>query len=312
MSTKQELLDELLSSIKSHSHYSTENAHMEVDGNKILAQTTVPGLIMDLVETDDGIEGEIRVKAGVKIKKPVHICFGMIPENGIQIINLDVVMEEDSEAQFLTHCTFPNAINLEHRMNSAVHVGPGARYTYFERHIHSESGGIEVIPKTKIYLEEGAQFKTEFELIEGRVGLMDVDYDAVCEADSILDMITRISGKETDFIKIREAGWLKGNRSRGVLASSIALRGDSKAEIYNELTADGDYAQGHVDCKEIVQDRGVARAVPIVQVNNPKAHITHEAAIGSVDSKQLDTLMSRGMDEEDAVDMIIKGMLRKK
>ncbi|MFW5857843.1 MAG: SufD family Fe-S cluster assembly protein, partial [Planctomycetota bacterium] len=68
-------------------------------------------------------------------------------------------------------------------------------------------------------------------------------------------------------------------------------------------------ARGHVDCKEIVQDRAVARAVPIVEVLDPQAHVTHEAAIGSVDSKQLQTLMSRGLSEDEAVDLIIEGLL---
>jgi hypothetical protein len=58
-----------------------------------------------------------------------------------------------------------------------------------------------------------------------------------------------------------------------------------------------------------VQDRAVARAVPIVQVDHPQAHVTHEAAIGSVDSKQLQTLMSRGLSEDDATEMIIDGLL---
>jgi Fe-S cluster assembly scaffold protein SufB len=75
------------------------------------------------------------------------------------------------------------------------------------------------------------------------------------------------------------------------------------------LTADAAFARGHVDCKEIVQDNGVATAVPIVEVHHPKAHITHEAAIGSVDSKQLETLMSRGLSEDDAVELIINGLL---
>jgi hypothetical protein len=37
--------------------------------------------------------------------------------------------------------------------------------------------------------------------------------------------------------------------------------------------------------------------------------VTHEAAIGSVDSRQLQTLMSRGLDEDKAVDLIIDGLL---
>jgi Fe-S cluster assembly scaffold protein SufB len=73
--------------------------------------------------------------------------------------------------------------------------------------------------------------------------------------------------------------------------------------------ADAPFARGHVDCKEIVQGQGVARAVPIVEVNHPTAHVTHEAAIGRVDSKQLETLMARGLSEDEAVELIIEGLL---
>ncbi|MEN6297605.1 MAG: SufD family Fe-S cluster assembly protein, partial [Rectinema sp.] len=52
-----------------------------------------------------------------------------------------------------------------------------------------------------------------------------------------------------------------------------------------------------------------ARAIPVVQVNNHLAHVTHEAAIGSVDSKQLETLLSRGLTEDEATDLIIQGLL---
>lgn len=58
--------------------------------------------------------------------------------------------------------------------------------------------------------------------------------------------------------------------------------------------------------------KAFAKAVPIVEVNHPLAHITHEAAIGSVDSKQLQTLLARGLSEEEATDMIIEGLLSKK
>jgi len=49
--------------------------------------------------------------------------------------------------------------------------------------------------------------------------------------------------------------------------------------------------------------------VPIATVTHPTAQVTHEAAIGSVDRKRLLTLMARGLREDEAVDVIIKGML---
>ena len=93
------------------------------------------------------------------------------------------------------------------------------------------------------------------------------------------------------------------------MESRIAVRDEATAEIKNTLVASAAGARGHVDCKEIVQDRAVAEAVPIVKVEHPKAHVTHEAAIGSVDSKQLETIMSRGLDEDAAAELIIDGLL---
>jgi Fe-S cluster assembly scaffold protein SufB len=123
-------------------------------------------------------------------------------------------------------------------------------------------------------------------------------------------MLARIGGYGNDIIKVRETAHLNGENARGALTSKIAVRENARADIHNRLTASAPYARGHVDCKEIVQDNAVATAVPVVEVSHPKAHVTHEAAIGSVDNKQLEALMSRGMSEDDAVDLIIKGMLR--
>ena len=38
--------------------------------------------------------------------------------------------------------------------------------------------------------------------------------------------------------------------------------------------------------------------------------VTHEAAIGSIDRKQTETLMAKGLDEDEAVDVIVRGILK--
>lgn len=307
--SSDQALDELLASIEMHRHFGENTAHVEINGNHVLRSEGVEGLIIDAVEKEDGISAVLRVEKGVKLENPVHLCFGVIPETGVQKIELDITIEDDAEASFLAHCTFPNAKKVEHLMNAKIRVGKNGKYSYFERHVHSDYGGVKVVPKAEITLDEGAVFSTEFELLKGRVGYMDIDYSTECAAYSTLEMTARISARGDDVVIIREAGRLHGEHARGVLVSHIALRENARAEIYNDLAADAPYARGHVDCKEIVQDSAVAKAVPIVQVNNPKAHITHEAAIGSVDSKQLQTLMARGLPEDDAVELIIQGLL---
>ncbi len=284
-------------------------AHLVIDHNTVIGSRLVRGLHVDVEELEDGISAEITVDEGAHIEKRVHLCFGMLAETGVQRILMNVTVEKNACMSALAHCIFPNAVDLKHIMDAEITIKEGAEYTYFERHIHGPKGGIEVYPKAVVYLGEKARFKTEFELVRGRVGLIDIDYETTCERESVLEMMARINGMGDDIIKIKETGHLEGEHARGVLTTKVAVRGKARAEIYNKMTASAAYARGHVDCKEIVQDQAVATAIPIVEVTHPKAHITHEAAIGSVDSKQLQTLMSRGLSEDEAVELIVEGLL---
>jgi len=287
----------------------SEVAHVVLNQNKVLSQNTVPGLKVDLKEIKDGLKASLTLREGTQIPKTVHLCFGMMPEKGTQRIEMEIHLEKNSRMSVLAHCVFPNAVDVQHIMNATIHIDEGAQYSYLEKHVHSPEGGVKVIPKAKVHLGPHAQYKTEFDLVKGRVGLIDIDYETHCEAKSVMEMTAKINGLAEDIIKVNETGYLNGEGARGVLTSKIAVRDKAKAEIRNTLTASAPYARGHVDCKEIVQDEATATAIPIVEVHHPKAHITHEAAIGSVDAKQLQTLLSRGLSEDDAVELIIQGLL---
>lgn len=288
-----------------------EIAHLIVNEDQVLGMHGVPGLNIKTEQIEQGLYIDINLKPQHKIEKPVHLCFGMLPEKGTQRIEMKVNIGDHSSIAILAHCVFPRAVEVKHIMNAEIVIGENAVYRYQEKHVHSDSGGVEVIPKARIVVGKSSRFSTEFVLLKGRVGIIDVDYSAEGLAHSVIDMNARISGLQEDVIKINEQAYLHGEHSTAVLTSKIAVRDRARAEIKNKIVATAPYARGHVDCKEIVQDQGVANAVPIVEVAHPKAHVTHEAAIGSVDNKQLETLMSRGISEDEGVEMIIQGLLSK-
>lgn len=311
MSENTQLIADLYSTTDTDAHAldDPEVAYLVVHHNEVLGAQLIPGLEIDVQELEDGISADIRLLEGTEVKKPVHICFGMFPETGIQKILMNVNIEKDAKVALQAHCTFPNAVDVQHIMDANISIGEDAEYTYFERHVHGDRGGIKVYPKAVVTLERGAKFKTEFELLKGRVGEIYVDYETTCKEHSVMEMTARINGTADDMIQIKETGYLIGEGARGVLTSRIAVRGNAKAEVYNTMKATAPFTRGHVDCNEIVQGNGIAKAIPIVDVNHPQAHVTHEAAIGSVDNKQLETLMARGLSEDEAVELIIAGLL---
>jgi hypothetical protein len=284
-------------------------AHLVIGRNEVVSSRTLPGLDVDVEERDEGVTIVVNLAPETRIDKPVHMCFGMLQEEGIQEIDIEMVVGDGASMDVMAHCVFPNAQKIRHLMDGRIRIGSGAHYSYIERHIHAETGGVEVVPKSTIVLGDDSRFKTDFELLHGRVGLIDIAYDVTCGARSVLEMNARVSGKADDVIKIGEIGHLAGEHSRGALTSRVAVRDNARADIYNKLTASAAYARGHVDCKEIVQGEAIAAATPVVEVTHPKAHVTHEAALGSVDNKQLETLMARGLTEDEASDLIIEGLL---
>ena len=284
-------------------------AHVEIHGHEVLGLHLVPGLEISAEEHDNALHVQITVADNTVIDKPVKICFGLIPESGEQRIVSHTKIGKNARIGVVASCTFPFAKKILHTMDAVIELDAGAEYAYIERHVHGPEGGVTVVPKAKVYLGEDSRFHTDFELIKGRVGEIDIEYDAECQARSVLEMAARVSGRGDDKIRINEKAHLAGEDAVGVLTTNIAVRGQAQAVIANTLIASAAGARGHVDCKEIIQDQATAQAIPVVDVRHAKAHVTHEAAIGSVDSKQLETLMARGLDEDKATDLIIEGLL---
>jgi Fe-S cluster assembly scaffold protein SufB len=284
-------------------------ASVVISGNRVLALNLVEGVEIEAEELQDGVRARIVVAPGTRVDYPVHLCFGMIAEEGLQRILPEFEVGAQAEISFLTHCTFPNAVDLKHVMDARIHVGPGATMRYSEGHYHGPVGGIKVLPTTSAHIDEGGRLESEFNLVHGRVGSLDIKFDVDVATDGVVELSTKAYGSGEDEIRVSETVRLNGEGARGLTITRVAVRDRATSEIYTTAEGNAPGAVGHMDCTEIVRGDAVARNVPAVVVRDDQARVTHEAAIGSVGKKQLETLMARGLDEQEAVDVIILGML---
>lgn len=287
-----------------------EIAHLAVDEHKLLSVNSVEGLDVEAKETMTGISAKVTVKEGVRIQNPVHLCFGVLHKKGTQKIKMDVRFEKKSSAHFIAHCIFPNAEKVRHVMDAAVEIGEGAEMRYSETHYHGLYGGIEVRPKSVVKIGKNGRYVTDFTLTTGRVGKLEMDYSVEAGESAVAELTARVFGHANDDINIKEKVVLSGANSRSIIKTRVAIEDEAQAEVTGITEGNAEGARGHVDCMEIVKDRAVAKAIPIVNVTNPLAKVTHEAAIGSVDKRQMETLMAHGLTPEEAVDIIVKGILK--
>ncbi len=288
-----------------------EVAKLVIHKNKVLGADGVKGIRIETEETESGVNVHFSVEEGAKIERPVHLCFGVLPKEGLQEIILKVDAQDNSEVDVIAHCIFPNAVKVIHKMDADIEIGNNAKFNYKETHYHGESGGTEVIPKARIKVGKGGVWQSTFALSQGLVGKLDYDFEVFCQDKGVAELVVKAYGKGNDDIKVWEKIHLNGVGARGLAKSRLVLSDKAKAEVKGETYGNAPNARGHVDCIELVDGtEAVATAIPIVSVTNEKAKVTHEAAIGSIDRRQVETLMARGLDESEAVDVIVRGILR--
>jgi len=290
---------------------SKDIAKLVIHQNKVLSAQEVDGIKIETKETESGVNIDFLVEKGVRIERPVHLCFGILPQEGLQEIILKLNAQDDSEVKVIAHCIFPNAVKVIHKMDADIVIGNNARFDYKETHYHGEFGGIEVVPRAKVKVGKGGVWQSTFALSQGLVGKLDYDFEVFCEEKGFAELVVKVFGKNEDDIKILEKIHLDGEGARGLAKSRLVLSDKAKAEVRGETYGNAPHSRGHVDCIELVNGtEASAVAIPIVSVTDDRAKVTHEAAIGSIDRRQVETLMARGLDEGDAVDVIVSGILR--
>jgi len=285
-------------------------AHMAASGHRLVSQREIPGVTIDAQETGDGITNTIVIEKGKQITLPIHLCLGITEKTGIQRIHTRLVIEEGASASFLAHCLFPFIEAGEHRMDASLEIKEGAHVRYHESHYQGTSGGMVVVPKAQVSVGPGAQYFSDFSLLKGRVGQLQINYVVQVGTAGVAELTSKVFGRGNDLIHIKEKIVLNGENAKGLIKTRVALEDEAHGEMTGIMEAHAKGARGHVDCREIIKDHGIGRAVPIIQVTHPEAKVTHEAAIGTVDKKELETLMARGLNAEQATELIVSGMLQ--
>ncbi len=282
-----------------------------INNDKVLLKNQTEGIDINTKKIKDGISVKIYIKDGVVKNLPIHLCFGMLPKEGKQIIKSEFHIGKKSKVKFIAHCSFPNAENIIHIMDSKVYLDEEAEMEYIETHYHSNSGGVKVFPTLRGKIAKSSYLNEEFKLVVGRVGILKIDYEIEQLEKSVCKLDTKVYGKADDRIEIRESLILNGEYATGIAKSRVVLKDKAYGSVLGEVQGNKSYTKGHTDCQEIVYGKdAVAYSTPIISVKNSLAEITHEASIGRIDRKKLETLMARGLNEEEAVNMIVNGLLK--
>jgi Fe-S cluster assembly scaffold protein SufB len=104
---------------------------------------------------------------------------------------------------------------------------------------------------------------------------------------------------------------LIGKNSKGEIVSRSVAKDNSIVNARGHLNAKTNDCFAHLDCRGILMSKEATMySVPeLTSTKAPKAHLSHEAAIGPISDEEIEYLMSRGLTKDKAISMITNGFL---
>ena len=249
----------------------------------------------------------IHALAGVKTKHPVQSCLYIAKEGFSQNVHNIVVAEEDSELQIITGCaTAPHLISGLHIGVSEFYIKRGAKLTFTM--IHDWGEKINVRPRTVFRVEEGGTIISNYISLRpvGSLQMFPTTHlngkGAVARFNSIL-----VAGRGSFLdvgsrIVLNAPGTRAEIITRGISSGgSIIARGDLVGKVAG--------IKAHLECNGLILNDGFMQAIPELTAHVPGVEMSHEAAVGKIDQQEIEYLMARGLDEEEAISTIVRGFL---
>ena len=286
-------------------------ANIIVSGNKVVGLNNTPGFHVSSKTRADGVVIiDVNIENNTKILMPVHLCMGFLEKRGEQILKFNYNIGENVKVKFKSHCILTNVEKLHHYMLSDMYIGKNSHVEYEDEHFHDDRGGVFVETLTYAKLDENSYFKSKFYETKTRVGRINIVLDLDLGNYAKADLESKIYGQKDDIIDIKEIMRLNGEHSSGIAKSIVFATDTTKAHVINEAYGNAAYAKGHIECNEIVKGRNMSvSTVPILKVENEKAELTHEASVGRIKQDQIEILMSKGLTEDEATNLIVNGLL---
>ncbi|MDD4212730.1 MAG: Fe-S cluster assembly protein SufB [Bacilli bacterium] len=252
----------------------------------------------------------IYIPKGVTLKKPLQSYFRINSEQMGQFERTLIIVDEGASVNYVEGCTAP--IYSKDSLHAAVveiiiKENGYCRYST----IQNWSNNIINLVTKRAYVYKNGMM----EWIDGNMGsMMNMKYPACILAGegakgNTISIAFASKGQHQD--TGAKMIHLAPNTSSTIISKSICRSGgivNYRGTVRHTRKALG--SRSHIECDTIIlDDISSSDTIPFNIVENQRSRIEHEATVSKVSDEQLFYLMSRGISQEDALQMIIMGFI---
>lgn len=252
----------------------------------------------------------IYVPKGVKVEKPLQSYFRINSEAMGQFERSIIIVDDGAECSYVEGCTAPQySKDSMHAGVVEVFVGKGAKCRYSS--VQNWSSNILNLVTKRSKVEEGGTM----EWIDGNIGSrISMKYPACILAGEYarglcvsIAVGSRNQYQDTGAKMIH----LAPHTSSSIVSKSISRNGGvTNFRDWITMGPKADGSRAKIECDTLILDnRSRSDTIPLNVNHNATSIIEHEAKVSRISEDELFYLMSRGLSEQQATEMIIMGFL---
>ncbi len=254
----------------------------------------------------------IYIPPNVKLERPLQSYFRINTKNMGQFERTIIIVDENSELHYMEGCTAPTyTTDSLHAAVVEIYVKKNAKCRYTT--IQNWSTDVyNLVTKRAIVEENGTM-----EWIDGNIGSgINMKYPScILKGDNSVGNTISIAVATNNQYQDTGAKMihLGKNTKSNIISKSIAASGgicNYRGTV--NISKKAINAISKIKCDTILIDKNSkSDTIPTNIVNNNTAILEHEATISKINKDQLFYLMSRGINEEQAKELLIMGFIDK-
>lgn len=266
---------------------------------------------IEIVAKTDKSGIDIFVQPNTK-NQSIHIPV-LVTEGGLkELVYNDFYIGENADIVIVAGCGIHNNTELdsEHNGIHSFHLAENSKVKYIEKHIGigDNIGKKSFNPKTKIEMKKGSLFEMETIQLSGVSNSVRNTIAKVYDNAQLI-IKEKILTTDNQSAKTNFKVNLKGKNSKLNLISRSVAKDCSYQNFFSEVVGENE-CFAHVECDGILVEKGRIDSTPKIICKSVNASLVHEAAIGKIAGEQILKLMTLGLNEKQAEELIIKGFLK--
>jgi Fe-S cluster assembly scaffold protein SufB len=250
----------------------------------------------------------IRSLPGADVRYPLQACLYLTEDKLAQDVHNIIIAEQGSTLNIITGCaTAP-------RVRSGLHVGISEFFvkkgsTVSFTMIHNWAEEMAVRPRSAVIVEEGGTFISNYICLVPARDLQMYPVATLRGKGAIATFNSVLLARPGSLMDIGSRIILKADGCRGeVISRAVSTGGTIIAR--GHLVGEHPGIKAHLECKGLLlSDQGRIHAIPELEGKTADLEMSHEAAVGKIAQEEVEYLMARGLTEQEATALIIKGFL---